>query len=92
MYFQIIPLGNSRPGFYRPITISPWERPPPRRPSLPHRRPLPSYNPMLLPRPAEDTISITSERPMEDILNLDLGENIELSNEENRSEFKLTLK
>ncbi|KAG5889930.1 hypothetical protein JTB14_028940 [Gonioctena quinquepunctata] len=59
------PMNNKRPGFYRPPTIPPWRR---KRP--PNRRP-PQYKPM-----PSDMVSLTSERPMEDVLTLDLGSHL----------------
>ncbi|KAJ8962470.1 hypothetical protein NQ314_005707 [Rhamnusium bicolor] len=63
---QVIP-GSKRPGFYRPVTIPPWNRrrPPNRRPSIPPYKPLPPF--------PSDMVSLTSDKPMEDILTLDLG-------------------
>ncbi|VEN57516.1 unnamed protein product, partial [Callosobruchus maculatus] len=62
---------SKRPGFYRPVTIPPWNRrrPPNRRPSIPHQ-----YKPM--PPMSSEHISLTSERPSEDILTLDLGSHL----------------
>nr|CAH7744786.1 unnamed protein product [Callosobruchus chinensis] len=62
---------SKRPGFYRPVTIPPWNRrrPPNRRPSIPHQ-----YKPM--PPMSSEHISLTSERPNEDILTLDLGSHL----------------
>ncbi|KAJ8925501.1 hypothetical protein NQ315_009339 [Exocentrus adspersus] len=72
---QVIP-GSKRPGFYRPVTIPPWNR---RRP--PNRRPMiPSYKPM--PQFPSDMISLTSEKPVEDILTLDLGSHLSSVNGE----------
>ncbi|XP_022921315.2 uncharacterized protein [Onthophagus taurus] len=72
---KIIPVGSNkgRPPLYRPVTIPPWNRLPPRRPPPPNRRP-PTYKP-IPPRPnlSNDDISITSEKPDEDILNFDIG-------------------
>lgn len=57
---------TKRPGFYRPVTIPPWNRrKPPRRPNVPPYKPMPPAN--------LDGVSLTSERPTEDILTLDLG-------------------
>lgn len=75
---QIVSLGgNGRPAFYRPATSPPWRRHPDRRPA-PQRRPVTNYKPYHQ-RPPEDTISITSEGPLEDILTLDLGSELEPS-------------
>ncbi|CAH1956225.1 unnamed protein product [Acanthoscelides obtectus] len=62
---------SKRPGFYRPVTIPPWNRrrPPNRRPSIPH-----PYKP--LPPMSSEHISLTSERPNEDVLTLDLGSHL----------------
>lgn len=69
---QIVPQTGKRPGFYRPVTIPPWNR---RRPP-PHRRPPPPYKP--IPTYAGNSdVSITSEKPNEDILTLDLGSQLE---------------
>lgn len=72
---QVIP-GSKRPGFYRPITIPPWNRrrPPNRRPSIPTYKPLPHF--------PSDMVSLTSEKPMEDILTLDLGSHLSTTGEE----------
>lgn len=67
---QVIPNGK-RPSFYRPVTIPPWNRP--RRPGT--RKPIPAYKPL-----PSDMISLTSEKPMEDILTLDLGTHLESVN------------
>ncbi|XP_050296688.1 uncharacterized protein LOC126736402 [Anthonomus grandis grandis] len=74
-YGGTIPISESkRPGFYRPVTIPPWNR---RRPT---KRPLnpnvPAYKPMP-PMSNSDMVSLTSEKPTEDILTLDLGGHIE---------------
>lgn len=63
---------SKRPGFYRPATNPPWNR---RRP--PSRRPIPPYKPM--PPIPSDMISLTSDKPIEDILNLDFGPHLETS-------------
>lgn len=71
---------TKRPGLYRPVTIPPWSRPPYRRPFPPRRpTPIPPYQ----PKP-EETISLTSERPGEDILTLDLGSEMISSFEEHK--------
>lgn len=67
---------SKRPGFYRPATGPPWNR---RRP--PNRRPtIPPYKPM--PPLASDMISLTSEKPTDDILTLDFGPHLETSESE----------
>lgn len=74
---QLIPSSSKRPGIYRPVTIPPWSRPPHRRP-LPHRRPtIPHYKPLPAYNGESAQISITSDRPAEDILTLDLGAQLE---------------
>ncbi|XP_023014818.2 calcium-binding EGF-like domain-containing protein pawn [Leptinotarsa decemlineata] len=65
---------NKRPGFYRPPTLPPWKR---RRP--PNRRP-PPYKTM--PSYSSDMISLTSEKPMDDILTLDMGTHLSATGEE----------
>lgn len=76
---QLIPSSSKRPGIYRPVTIPPWSRPPHRRP-LPHRRPtIPHYKPLPPYNGESAQISITSDRPAEDILTLDLGAQLEPS-------------
>lgn len=73
----VIPASSKRPGVYRPVTIPPWSRPPHRRP-LPHRRPtIPHYKPLPSYNPDSAQISITSDKPAEDILTLDLGAQLE---------------
>lgn len=69
---KIIPLGttNKRPPIYRPPVPPPWNRPPGRRP-IPSRRPIPPHKP-LPPRIQEENISITSEKPVEDILEFNI--------------------
>ncbi|XP_017781909.1 PREDICTED: uncharacterized protein LOC108566509 isoform X3 [Nicrophorus vespilloides] len=61
------PIRNQRPGFYRPVTIPPWNR------NNPNRRPFPPRKPTPIPtyKPLPDDISITSFKPNEDILTLD---------------------
>lgn len=54
-----------RPGIYRPLTIPPWNR---RKPT---RKPITSYVPIPPGNPVE--VSLTSEKPLQDILTLDLG-------------------
>lgn len=68
---------SKRPGFYRPQTSPPWNRrrPPSRRPSIPPYKPMP-------PIPS-DLISLTSDKPDEDILTLDFGPHLESSGTEN---------
>lgn len=75
---QLVP--NKRPGFYRPVTIPSWNRPPHRRPG-PQRRPnpIPPYKPLPPIKLTDDHVSITSEKPMEDILTLDLGSELQPS-------------
>ena len=86
MHDKVIPVGsNKRPGFYRPVTIPPWNRPPHRRPN-PNRRPQPApYKPHDSPKIPEDTISLTSEKPLEDILTLDFGTELESSMEDDNT-------
>ncbi|XP_066249149.1 uncharacterized protein pwn isoform X2 [Euwallacea similis] len=65
--------GGKRPGFYRPVTIPPWHRRRPSKrpnPNIPHYRPMPTMS-------NSDLISLTSEKPQEDILTLDLGSQFE---------------
>lgn len=78
---QIVPSGsNKRPGLYRPVTISPWNRPPHRRP--PQRRPIPAYKPLPPVKISDESVSLTSEKPMEDIFTLDLGGQLQPSSSE----------
>ncbi|KAK9886647.1 hypothetical protein WA026_017568 [Henosepilachna vigintioctopunctata] len=72
-------IGNKRPGIYRPTIIPPWDkRYSQRRPGMGNRRPtsIPPYKPL-----PSDFVSLTSEKPMEDILNLDLGSHLGSSHE-----------
>jgi hypothetical protein len=76
--FDVPPHNTSpikRPGLYRPVTIPPWNR---RKP--PSRRPLPPYKPM--PPINSDTISLTTDRPAQDILTLDLGSQLQPNEDE----------
>ncbi|RZC35024.1 hypothetical protein BDFB_007198, partial [Asbolus verrucosus] len=76
--FDIPPHNTSpvkRPGLYRPVTIPPWNR---RKP--PSRRPIPPYKPM--PPFPSDIISLTTEKPIQDILTLDLGSQLQSNDEE----------
>ncbi|XP_044264897.1 uncharacterized protein LOC123011509 isoform X1 [Tribolium madens] len=76
--FDIPPHNTSpvkRPGLYRPVTIPPWNR---RKP--PSRRPIPPYKPM--PPINSDAISLTTEKPIQDILTLDLGSQLQPTEEE----------
>lgn len=76
---QLVPSTSKRPGIHRPVTIPPWNRPPHRRP-LPHRRPtIPHYKPLPPYNGDSAQISITSDKPEEDILTLDLGSQLEPS-------------
>lgn len=79
-----MPTSGKRPGFYRPVTIPPWSRPPYRKPGS-NRRPLhPPYKRIPPYNPDSSDVSITSDRPSEDILTLDLGSQLEstIENEE----------
>ncbi|KAK9685460.1 Calcium-binding EGF domain [Popillia japonica] len=77
---KIIPLGNNkRPPIYRPPMPPPWNRPPSRRP-LPGRRPIPPHKP-LPARIPEDRISITSEKPIGDILEFNIEHELKPSME-----------
>ncbi|XP_057652255.1 uncharacterized protein LOC130891484 [Diorhabda carinulata] len=73
------PVLDKRPSFYRPLTAPPWKR---RRPPNNHHRrpPIPPYKPM--PPFSTELISLTSEKPFEDILTLDLGSHLSSSVEE----------
>lgn len=71
---QLVPQSSKRPGFYRPVTIPPWNRPSHRRPA-PQRRP--PYKPLPPYKPDSAQVSITSDKPNEDILTLDLGSHLE---------------
>lgn len=73
------PTMNNRPGFYRPPIAPPWKR---RRPPNNHHRrpPIPAYKPM--PPFSTEMISLTSEKPSEDILTLDLGSHLSSSVED----------
>lgn len=71
---QIVPQSSKRPGFYRPVTIPPWNRPSHRRPGLQRR---PPYKPLPPYKPDSTQVSITSDKPTEDILTLDLGSHLE---------------
>lgn len=68
---------SKRPGFFRPPSSPPWNkrRPPNRRP------PIPAYKPM--PPLPSDLISLTSDKPIDDILTLDFGPHLESSEKEN---------
>lgn len=72
-------INNKRPGFLRPQTIPPWKR---RRPpnSNNRRQPIPSYKP--LPPFSSEMISLTSEKPMEDILTLDMSSHLSSNGDE----------
>lgn len=77
---------GNRPGFYRPVTIPPWTRP--RRP--PTRRPaIPPYKPM--PPIPSDFISLTSEKPVDDILTLDLGSQLQSTSQETLDNKNITV-
>ncbi|XP_072390317.1 uncharacterized protein pwn [Diabrotica undecimpunctata] len=69
---------NKRPGLYRPPTVPPWKR---RRPPNKRRPPIPPYKPM--PPFSTEMISLTSEKPAEDILTLDLGSHLSPSGDDN---------
>ncbi|CAG9764307.1 unnamed protein product [Ceutorhynchus assimilis] len=69
---QVMP-GSKRPGFYRPVTIPPWNR---RRPTKRPNPNIPVYKPM--PHAGNsDTVSLTSEKPMDDIFTLNMGTQFE---------------
>ncbi|CAH0551973.1 unnamed protein product [Brassicogethes aeneus] len=66
---------GTRPAFYRPVTMRPWNnRRPTRRPTIPSYKPLPAI--------PSDYISLTSEKPMEDIFNLDMGSQLQSNSQE----------
>lgn len=73
---------SKRPGFYRPVTGPPWNRrrPPNRRPSIPPYKPMP-------PLPS-DLISLTSDKPTDDIFTLDFGPHLETSESENAEDHE----
>ncbi|KAH1006455.1 hypothetical protein HUJ05_007190 [Dendroctonus ponderosae] len=62
--------------FYRPVTNPPWHR---RRPTKRPNPDIPPYRP-LASMANPDAFSFTSEKPMEDILTLDLGSQFPHSN------------
>ncbi|CAG9860551.1 unnamed protein product [Phyllotreta striolata] len=70
---------KKRPGYLRPQAIPPWKRRRPpnsnnRRPSIPPYKPVPHFS--------SEMISLTTEKPVEDILMLDLSSQLSSSTEE----------
>lgn len=81
-------LHNMRPGYHRPITIPPWNRPssPLRRPLNPYRRPKPPFKPIPISTP-----EILTDKPQDqDILTLDLGSELQPSPESEEDEEDIT--
>lgn len=80
--------GNKRPGIYRPTVIPPWNnRLTQRRPGNRRPNPIPAYKPL-----PSDYISLTTDKPMDDIFNLDLGSHLGNEHEGGGSEENVTTK